>query len=389
MAQSEDQLILCGGGVIGLAIAWQAARCGWSVRILEQRQVGKGASWSGAGILPPGATCGVYDPIEQLRALSHPLMGDWCHKLHADTGIDVGFRRCGGVYLARTNGEYATLAAHETWWTEHGIEYARWTLDELVERIPPLEPVATVGDVKASWYLKDECQIRNPRYLKALSTACQKLGVAIHEDEPMQEFEDDGSSILVKTVSNQYRTARLCITAGAWTEPILAESHLHRRDANAKSDRQTGIFPVRGQMVLFRAESQFFEPIINDGHRYLVPRDDGCVLAGSCEEEVGFDERTTPEMIDQLTTWARQLIPSLKQKPVERTWSGLRPGSIDGLPYLGKLPGHENIFVAAGHYRHGIHLSPITAESMVALMAGEKPPIDLAPFRLTRGKTYR
>lgn len=372
-----DDLILCGGGVVGLAIALQSARRGWRVRILEQRRLGRGASWAGAGILPPGATRDVHDPLEQLRALSDAMFEDWCGDLQAETGVDVGFRRCGGLYLARTNGELATLIANQAWWNDHGIEYQRWTERETADRFPALQSAAEAEPWKGVWYLPGESQIRNPRYLKALTLACQKLGVVILEDEPMVDLESNESSVTVRTTKGQYRSERVCITAGAWTPRTLPELKV-----------QTGILPIRGQMVLFRSEARLFEPIVNEGHRYLVPRDDGYLLAGSCEEEVGFDESTTPEMLDQLTRWARQLVPALESANIEKTWSGLRPGSLDGLPYLGKLPSHKNVYIAAGHYRHGIHLSPITAETMVELMAGEPTRIDLAPFRLARGKTY-
>jgi glycine oxidase len=374
--READDLIVGGGGVIGLAIAWMAARSGWKVRIFDQRRIGGGASWAGAGILPPGAAHGVHDPIEQMRALSDAMFDDWCNLLQSETGIDVGLRRCGGLYLARTNGELATLAANEAWWKDHGIEFQRWTPSETLKQVPAL-PATILPQLKSAWYLPGERQIRNPWYLRALVAACQKRGVLIHEHESLEAIESNGDTVAVQTTTGRYLSARVCITAGAWTPLTIPE---------LKS--QTGIFPVRGQMVLFRCDARPFTPVLNEGHRYLVPRDDGYVLAGSCEEEAGFDENTTPEMIQQLTQWARQLVPQLESASIEKAWSGLRPGSLDGLPYLGNLPNHPNVYVAAGHYRHGIHFSPITAESMLALMYNGPSRIDLAPFRIARGKTY-
>ncbi len=371
-----DDLIVGGGGVIGLGIAWLAARRGWKVRILDQRRIGGGASWAGAGILPPGAAHDAHDPIEQLRSLSDGMFQDWCGLLQSETGIDVGLRRCGGLYLARSNGEFATLVANEAWWNDHGIEFQRWTPSETRERVIAL-PSSVLSQLKSAWFLPGERQIRNPWYLKALIAACQKHGVSIHEHESLKAIETGDDSITVLTATGRYVSKRVCITAGAWTPLTLPELKT-----------PTGIFPVRGQMVLFHCDTQPFTPVINEGHRYLVPRDDGYVLAGSCEEEAGFDETTTPEMIEQLTQWAQQLVPQLESASIEKTWSGLRPGSIDGLPYLGNLPDHPNVYIAAGHYRHGIHFSPITAEIMLALMTNEPLRIDLAPFRLTRGMTY-
>jgi glycine oxidase len=182
----------------------------------------------------------------------------------------------------------------------------------------------------------------------------------------------------VRTEKGLYEASRICITSGAWTPLISSE---------LKS--QLDIFPVRGQMVLFKLPKKAFPSVINEGHRYLVPRDDGYVLAGSCEEEVGYDERTTVEMIESLKQWAMELAPILNEATIEKSWSGLRPASVDGFPYLGELPQSPNFFVAAGHYRHGLHLSPITAHCMVDLMTGIQPPCDLRPFGILRGRTYR
>jgi glycine oxidase len=116
-----------------------------------------------------------------------------------------------------------------------------------------------------------------------------------------------------------------------------------------------------------------------------VPRDDGRVLAGSTEEEVGFDKSNTPEAVAELTALARELVPALAHAPVEQTWAGLRPASFDGLPYLGQIPGISNAFVAAGHFRTGLYLSTGTAVVLSELIRGERPQIDLSPFRVGRG----
>jgi glycine oxidase len=135
-------------------------------------------------------------------------------------------------------------------------------------------------------------------------------------------------------------------------------------------------------MILYRFPAAPFHSIIQEGHLYLVPRADGRLLAGSCEEEAGFDARTTPERIEQLHRWAQSLLGPLPEDTMEKCWAGLRPGTLDGFPYLGQHPMIENLFVATGHFRHGLHLSTGTAELMVQLICGEKIEIDLSPFRI-------
>jgi glycine oxidase len=137
-------------------------------------------------------------------------------------------------------------------------------------------------------------------------------------------------------------------------------------------------------MLLYRFSSPPFHHIINEGHRYLVPRDDGHVLVGSCEEEVGFQLGTTPQMVDTLARWAQGMLPQLRSMQPIRTWSGLRPATFDGYPIIGRVPQVENLFVAAGHYRSGIHLAPATAQLIADLVEHKPPVVDPAPFAVGR-----
>jgi glycine oxidase len=198
--------------------------------------------------------------------------------------------------------------------------------------------------------------------------------VTITPQAAAQDIDIAGDQIsALQTPAGILRARQFCFTAGAWTSPLLARLRI-----------QTGILPIRGQMALFRCDVSPIKRIINEGSRYLVPRDDGHVLAGSTEEEAGFDKRTTPEAIADLVAFARELVPALNEAKIEQTWAGLRPGSFDGLPYLGGLPGFSNAFVAAGHFRSGLYLSTATAVVMSELLRGEEPEIDLAPFRVGR-----
>jgi glycine oxidase len=124
--------------------------------------------------------------------------------------------------------------------------------------------------------------------------------------------------------------------------------------------------------------------IVNVGKRYLVPRLDGRVLVGSTEEDAGFERQTTAQGIDGLLAFAHALIPNWSEARVEKAWAGLRPATPDELPYLGRAPALSNLFIAAGHFRSGIYLSPGTAVVMSQLICGERPSIDLAPFAVNR-----
>ena len=152
----------------------------------------------------------------------------------------------------------------------------------------------------------------------------------------------------------------------------------------ARLAKPPAIVPVRGQIVLLAQQSPGIKRVINEGLRYLVPRDDGHVLVGSTEEDVGFDRTTTPDAIQALLDFAYSLVPALAEARVERSWAGLRPVSPDGRPYLGRIPGYDNAFLAAGHGRSGLQLSPGTALVMSRLILGQQLPIDLESFRVDR-----
>jgi len=365
-----DDVLIVGGGVIGLSLAWDLAKHGQSVHVIDQAEPGRATSWAGAGILPPAKANSSQHPYEQLRGLACELHPQWAEELKSLTGIDTGYRRCGSLHLARTPGEGAALAAWAALLRDEGIEVERLSAADAGE----IEPGIAAAGLSAAFLTPEEAQLRNPRHLKALVAACERSEVKItsHVKVTAPRHNDDHITG-IETTSGPLEARQYCFTAGAWTGQLLQRLGI-----------ATGILPIRGQIVLFHCENRPITRIVNEGSRYLVPRDDGRVLAGSTEEEVGFDKRTTEEAIADLTDFARGLVPALRRATIEQTWAGLRPGSFDGLPYLGPLPGLKNAFLASGHFRSGLFLSTATAVVMSQLLRGEQPEVNLAPFRVGR-----
>jgi glycine oxidase len=317
-------------------------------------------------------------PLDQLRALSHELHPPWATALREETGIDTGYRRTGGVYLARRAGEAAALAAAVQLWREEEIAVEALSRESLAEVEPALAPLAQSGALRAAYLLPDEAQLRNPRHLQALLAACRGRGVEVSADCEAKAFQiADGRLTGVQTKSGLLSASQFCLCSGPWTRLLLEQLGI-----------SNGIEPVRGQMVLFRSPRRLLNRIVNEGSRYLVPRDDGRLLAGSTEEEAGFDKRTTQQGVEGLIQFATSLAPALADAEIEQTWAGLRPGTFDGLPYLGRIPGLANAYVAAGHFRSGLHLSPATAVEMARLMCGEPTQIDLSPFHVGRRRDF-
>ncbi|MFO0849179.1 MAG: FAD-dependent oxidoreductase [Gemmataceae bacterium] len=361
---SHPDVLVIGGGIIGLTSAYFLAKAGLSVEVIDKGEMGKEASWAGAGIIPPGNPAGAKTPIDKLRARSVSQFPRLSDELRTATGIDNGFRVCGGVEFLTPEDEYAVEL-----WRGEGIRF---------EQVGQLEP-GVLSPSGATPYMLPGCaQVRNPWHLRALIAACRHNGVeltpftsGISADPVSGAF---GENTNMEVVFN-WQARNYLIAAGAWTGQVYLEPDY----------TISNIAPVRGQIVLFNPSRRLFSHVLMYGKRYLVPREDGRVLVGSTEEpEAGFDKSNTPEGVQGLIDFACSLVPELRNAPVEKTWAGLRPGTPDGLPYIGRVPGWDNVFVAAGHFRAGVQLSVGTAEVVRDLILGREPPVPVDAFRLDR-----
>jgi glycine oxidase len=363
MSQHPDVLII-GGGVIGLTTAYFLAREGVRVEVVDRGDFGREASWAGAGILPPGSSSNAQTPYDQLRGHSAVLYPILSAELRGRTGIDNGYTRCGGLELVAHADE---ASARE--WRAEGIRIE--VVDEAA--LLRLEPTLATG-LGTAHYLPDLAQVRNPRHVKALLAGCASQGVALRAGCPVDGFERHGQRIVaVRSGAGKLSAGRFLLAGGAWSEALLEPLGW-----------RPGIKPVRGQIAMLNPGVPLFHRVLMEGSRYLVPRPDGRVLVGSTEENAGFDKRTTAGAINGLLALAVRLVPALAQAAVERCWAGLRPGSPDGLPFLGPVPGGEGLFVAAGHFRSGILLAPGTALVLKELLQGQPLSVPLEAFRLDR-----
>ncbi len=362
--------VLIGGGVIGLSLAYELASCGQQVLLLDQAQPGRAASWAGAGIIPPCALDAVSPPLAELARASRELHVDWAARLQAETGIDNGYRRCGGVYLPTPENGANLASQFEIICQREGAHYAAWDAETLREAMPGLNREILQDSSEPAVFLKEEAQIRNPRHLKALIAACARRGVEIRSGTQVLDYHFVGDRWeSLETTNGRIPGGAFCVTAGAWTQ-ILA----------ARCGWDSQIRPIRGQIALLATPAPMIPHVLNHGKQYLVPREDGRLLVGATEEDAGFDCRNTASGIQGLLGLATWLVPDLAEASLERTWAGLRPGTSHALPWLGRIPDSDNAFVAAGHFRSGLQLSPATAIAMRRLMLQENAEFDLTPF---------
>jgi glycine oxidase len=363
MAEHPDVLIL-GGGVIGLTTAWFLTEAGLRVIVVDQGDLGQQASWAGAGILSPVRPAHTDTPLKRLHALGVSMYPELSRRLHELTGIDNGYFVCGGLELFLNADDRSSDE-----WRGEGIAFEELTGEEARRRQPGL-----ASDVQRAYYLPELAQIRNPRHIKALMAVCTGGGAQLRPNCPARRLQMRGRRIeAVETDQGPLVAGRYLIATGAWTDRLLEPLGWH-----------PNIRPVRGQIALLNAGIDGIRPLLLYGKRYMVPRGDGRVLVGSTEEDAGFDARPTAGAIAGLLEFAEKMLPSLASATIERCWAGLRPGSPDGKPYLGAVPAVDNLFVAAGHFRSGIQQAPATALVMKQLILGEKPTLALDDFRLDR-----
>lgn len=369
-----DDCLILGGGVIGLSLAYELAAHGLKVHVLDRAAPGQEASWAGAGILPPGNLAAAKSADDQLAGLAHELHPQWSAQIQEETGIDNGYRRCGGLYLAKDHAGEQGLQQEAKVWRALDVPVEVLTPHELAKLEPGLACGSPNSIIRSALWLPSEAQLRNPRHLKGLLAACTRRGVRISDATAAEGFEIKSGRIrTVQTAAGDHSAETVCIASGAWSGELLA--HLGERPP---------LRPIRGQMVLLACDAPPFARVVNLGRRYLVPRDDGRVLVGSTEEDVGFEKQNTAAGIGGLLQFALELAPTLAGAPIERTWAGLRPATPDERPYLGRVPGLDNAFVAAGHFRKGLQLSSATAVVLGQVIRGQQPRISLETFRVDR-----
>ena len=371
---------IIGGGIVGLSIARELAGRGHRVRLLARERRRDTASWAAAGIFPPAPEPGpdAANANAGLTAYSDRLHRQWAAELRSETGIDNGLEACGGLHLAGDAAALERLREAAEAWRGRGAE-CRWLeTGELARLEPVLAGAIAAGRVVGGFLLPEEARFRPPRHLEALERSCEARGVRLCHGREVTGIEIAGGQVAGLTVrgldgDEEVIADRYILAAGAWSGG-LAESLGISIDTR----------PIRGQIALLRLPRQILARIINLGLDYLVPREDGRILAGSTLEDVGFDPEPVPTEIDRLLGVAADLLGDLSAATVEQTWAGLRPGSSDGLPSIGPTPAAGNALLAAGHFRAGLHQSTGTAVIIADLIEGRTPPLEISPFAPNR-----
>lgn len=359
-------VVCVGGGVIGLMSGMELARQQVRVAVLDQSAIGNEASWAGAGIIsPPPAPDALQTAFDRLRQYSFNRFPELADQLRQETGIDIGYRQTGAIELATDAHTRAELSRATTIWEKQKVQFQPLDAGRLRELEPNLEVPEATG-----YWLPQACQVRNPRLLQALIASCQQSDVHLAPRQPVRAIRIDSGDVRLDLADGSaIRCKHAVITAGAWSSRLLSSVPL-----------PFTTFPVKGQIVTFQTQPGTVRSIVHLGKRYLVPRPDGLVLAGSTEEVGTFDTQVTAEEASELRSFATSLFPKLAESPPSPMWAGVRPGSDPPGPIIGPVPDCDQVWVATGHFRQGLQLSPGTARLIVDGILGKKSFADIADF---------
>lgn len=357
----RSDIIIVGGGIIGLSVALELKMRGASVTVLS-RHSQQAAGYVGAGMLAPQAERIPPSPLRDLALRSRSLYEGWTQKLEAITGSDAGYWPCGilaPVYDRPESVELPQTPDSPAIWLEGA---------DLDEHQPGLS-----SEVAGAWWFPKDAQVDNRRHLmRSLLSAARELGVDVQEGVAVKDIVTDGKAVQnVATDGGAIAGYHYILAAGAWCGQLLS----------------IPVRPIKGQMLSLRVPDSVPElpvrQVLFGSGIYIVPRRDGLIVLGATVEDVGFDNSLTPAGIDTLLSEAMRLYPGLRDFPIQEFWWGFRPTTPDELPILGPSP-FPNLTLATGHHRNGILLAPATAEIVADwVYSGRADPL-IGHFRWNR-----
>ncbi|MCX7627194.1 MAG: FAD-dependent oxidoreductase [Methylophilaceae bacterium] len=332
------RIVIVGAGAIGCLTALELVRRGHHVILVDKGPVGQESSWAGGGILFPLLPWKYGEKVNRLALAGAQIYASLCETLRRETGIDPEYRVSG----MRVFPDFGGMVALE-WCRTHGMA-AEMREDAL--------------------WLPQVAQVRNPRLMQALCARVLQCGVELVERcELLPLGSSDGSvAVWAARDGRRFEADHYLVTAGAWSNLLLGPHAMGSR-----------IRPIRGQMLLYRLAPGALGCILYQDDFYLIPRADGHILAGSTVEDAGFDKSTTSQAAAALHQKAVLLFPALAHAEIIKHWSGLRPGSPDNVPIIGRHPAFDNLWLNAGHFRYGVTMAPASAMLIADLIEGAFP----------------
>ena len=363
-AHARPRVAVIGAGVSGLGIAWRLASAGCPVTVFERGEAGRGASWAAAGMLAAGLEAEPgEDRLLALNLEAQRLWPDFREELEAASGTGVGYRDDGTLAVAITRDDVERLRFAFEFQRDCGIQL-EWLSGLEARR---LEPHLRPG-LAAAVLSPNDHQVDSRRLVLALQQAFLAAGGVLREQVEVRAVDVEGGRARGVIVDGERCAADVVVLAGgAWS------AGLEGLPAAARPP----VRPVKGQMLALRMDLQ--QPLLRHvlwaPKGYLVPKADGRLIVGGTVEERGFDPDLTAGGVLALLEAAWRALPTIEELPIDELWTGFRPTSRDDAPILGPTP-VEGLFVATGHHRNGILLTPLTALAVSeAILSGRVPEV--------------
>lgn len=379
--ESFDVAII-GAGIIGSSIAFELASGDATpnlrILLLDRQQPAREASWAAAGMLSPTPETADDLPLVPLAKESLRLYNEFITRIEDASGRSTAFARAGTLHVFLASHADSERDAFLAQQARLGIAAEPVAVEAALRMEPALGPVA-----RAVAWLPDEATV-DPRLLsEAAVVAAARRGVEIRSGVAVSAIARDGNRCAGVVANGEHIAAKhVVLAAGAFSHELLQPRDSQNASASDEESQNDSLarlaptHPVRGQMLALRSASVRLQRVLRSHRGYIVPRPDGRIIAGSTLEDAGFEKRVTPAGLHQILTAALELAPALAGAEVIETWSGLRPGTPDGLPIIGALgdpiegsSGFDGLLVATGHYRNGILLAPVTAKLIARWIA--------------------
>jgi glycine oxidase len=344
-----------GADIIGCAVAYELARRGARVRVVDPRTPGQGATRASAGMLAPYIE-GHVPSLLKLGVRSLALYDDFIQRVTADGGLAVEYERCGTLQVAADDPATVRLAALARELAEARVAHRLYDRNEVREVEPELS-----ADVRSALLIPSHGYVVADALMRALMAAAIRLGVAF-ETATVTQVGGDGTGACVHTSNGRIESDAAVMAAGSWSPLIPVRAGL---EAASPRNPRPAVRPVRGQILRLEVEAPLTRRVMWGPGCYVVSLRDGTVLVGATVEDVGFDERATAGGVLALLTAATSWLPALEKAVFTSARVGLRPGTDDELPIIGRSATMPAVVYATGHFRNGALLAPLTA-SLVA-----------------------
>ncbi len=359
----KHDVAILGGGIIGCALAEELARRGRRVTILERGSIGAESSSAAAGILSAQMDLPKPGPLFELCQAARRMYPRWIEHLERRSGVSVGYHVDGILYLAMTGREERVMDRQVQWQLKRELRVDRWSPKEVRRHEPAVD-----GKVKRGFHFPTEAQVDNVALMRALAVACRKSSVDLREGVAARRLLLRGRAVHgVETDQGTVEASAVVNCLGSWAA-------------------MGGAFPVplpvepaRGQILCFRGPKRVVRHAVMSERAYVVQRRDGRLLVGSTIERAGFEKALTLTGMHAILCGTRHMTSALEACTFLDAWAGFRPATTDKLPILGATS-IEGLYVATGHFRHGILLAPITAQLMAELLVTGRSSLDLSPF---------